>query len=520
LNNNQIRLRYSGFIVFANQLLGVVTGLIFTLLLTRSMSAAEFGIWTNIFDYTPYFIILGGILPFWVLRFVARGKEGAAKTAAVTQLFIAVVATVAYLPAIYFISNAIGTTQYLLIYLIAGGYVLTYYLITVFEGILTAVKPQTTGYGFMIQEIVKVTVALLVILVFKQVFLGAILALVVAPTVQSIYYIVLLRGFFKEKINWSYLKQWLKGAPAQLYNAVGTTLLSLAFIVLFVYGGSEARGYYQAALSFTTIVSYASSLSVSLYPKLLANSCSDEEVGLSFKTVLMMAIPLATLCIVMSVSFLTVLHPPGLPGGSYGVAWPVLIALTADTLVLLVTNFYSSCLMGVEAFDAEGRISLRQLVKSKIFKVYSIPYIQAVFIIPIVYYAMTQTPVDGPVTTAVAFVGILIAVHTATFVGLYAFMRNSIHIPVAWASIAKYVLSALLMGVVLYFLPTTTTLTSTVAKTVGGFALYIGLLLLIDEQARELVKLIWQEIVYSTKQLRHKADNSDSGENIPASSEN
>jgi O-antigen/teichoic acid export membrane protein len=511
LTNNQIRLRYSGFIVFTTQLLGVVTGLIFTLLLTRSMTASEFGIWTNIFDYTPYFIIIGGVLPFWVLRFTARGKEGSAKTAILSQLLIAVIATIIYLPAIYFISNAIGTSQYLLIYLIAGFYVLTYYMITVFEGILQATKPHSTGYGFIIQEIVKVAVALLVILVFKQVFMGAILALVVAPTIQSFYYTYLLREYYKEKVNWSYLKQWLKGAPALLYNAVGTTLLSLAFIILFIYGGSEARGYYQAALSFTTIVGYASSLAVSMYPKLLANSCSQEEVGLSFKTVLMMAIPLATLCMVMSVSFLTVLHPPGLSGQSYGVAWPVLIALTIDTLVVLVTGFYSSCLMGVEAFDAEGQISLRHLVKSKIFKVFSIPYVQAAFIIPIAYFALTQLSVDGPVETAVAFVGILIVVHAATFFGLYAFMRGAIHIPVAWKGIAKYILAALLMGVVLYLLPTTTTLTLTIAKTVGGFALYIGLLLAIDHQARELVGLIWKEIVYSIKQLMHHSNNS--GEN-------
>jgi len=79
--------------------------------------------------------------------------------------------------------------------LIAGGYVLTTYLISVLEGILQAIKPQTTGYGFMIQKIVKVAVALAVILVFKQVFLGAILALVVAPAVQAVYYAVLLRAF-------------------------------------------------------------------------------------------------------------------------------------------------------------------------------------------------------------------------------------------------------------------------------------------------------------------------------------
>ena len=257
---NQIRLRYSGFVVFTTQLLGVVTGLIFTLLLTRSMTVSQFGIWTNIFDYTPYFIVLSGVLPFWATRFAARTKEGTAKTSALSQLSIAVAATIIYLPVIFLVSHAIGTSAYLLIYFIAAFYILTYYMVAVFEAVLQATKPQSTGYGFIIQEIVKVAVALVIILVFKQIFLGAILALVLAPAVQVLYYCYLLSDYFKEKANWSFLRQWLKGSPAIAFSAVGAQLVSFVLILLFVYGGSEARAYYQAALSFTTIVGYASSL--------------------------------------------------------------------------------------------------------------------------------------------------------------------------------------------------------------------------------------------------------------------
>lgn len=476
------------------------------------MTVSQFGIWTNIFDYTPYFIILGGVLPFWATRFTARQKGGTAKTAALSQLSIALVSTLIYLPVIFLVSHAIGTSSYLLIYFIAGFYILTYYLVAVFEAVLQATKPQATGYGFIIQEIVKVAVALVVILVFKQIFLGAILALVVAPTVQVLYYCYLLSDYFKEKANWSFLRQWLKGSPAIAFSAVGSQLVSFVLILLFLYGGSEARAYYQAALSFTTIVGYASSLAVALYPKLLANSCTDEEVGLSFRTVLMLAIPLATITMAMAVSFLTVLNV------SFGVAWPVLIALTADTLVVLVSTFYSSCLMGVEAFDAEGQISLRKLVRSKIFKVFSIPYIQAAVALPLTYFVLTHLPVAGSVQATVEVVGILISVHAATFVGLYLFMRHTIHIPIAWKNITKYVLAALLMGAVLFFLPTTTTLLSTIAKAIGGFALYTGLLLAIDAQARGLVGLIWQEITVTLKQLTHRPINS--GENGSVPSEN
>ncbi len=510
MGKNNLRLRYSGLIVFTTQLLGVVTGLIFTLLLTRSMTVSEFGIWTNIFDYTPYFLILGGLLPFWVTRFAARDKEGAIVTGALSQLFLAVIATLLYIPIIYFISNAIGTTQYLLIYFITGFYVLATYLITIFEAALTATKPHTTGYGFIIQEIIKVAVALIVIVGFNQVFLGAILALVVSPTIQTIYYAALLRNYFREHIKWGYLKQWLKGSPAILYNVAGAQLLSFVFILLFLYGGSEARAYYQAALSFTTIVGYASSLAVSLYPKLLSNTCSKEEVGLSLRTVLMLAIPLAALTMVMAVSFLTVLNV------TFAVAWPVLIILTVDTLIVMLTGFYSSVMMGKEGFDAGGEIHLKELVKSRIFKLFSIPYLQAAVALPVTYFVLTQLPVDGPVITDVAIVAVLVLVHLGTFIGLATLTRRSIHIPIAWKGIAKYVFAAALMGIVLYLLPSTTTLLATIAKTLAGFGLYCVIVLAIDRQARELIGLVWKEVAANLKQLSHK----NSGQNPPQPTEN
>ena len=73
-------------------------------------------------------------------------------------------------------------------------------------------------------------------------------------------------------------------------------------------------------------------------------------------------------------------------------------------------------------------------------------------------------------------------------------MRNSARIPVAWVSIAKYVLASLIAAVALYLLPYPSTLFLTIAKTALGMAFYIGLLLVIDKQARNLVRLILDEV--------------------------
>jgi hypothetical protein len=128
-------------------------------------------------------------------------------------------------------------------------------------------------------------------------------------------------------------------------------------------------------------------------------------------------------------------------------------------------------------------------------------------------------PIADPVQATVDVVVILIGAHLSTFIGLYFFMRHSIKIQVAWKSIGKYVLAALLMGALLFLLPTTSTLLSTVVKAVGGFALYIGVLLVIDAQARELLRLIWEEVKDTVKVLTSKNNNLQN-ENASLESEN
>ena len=70
------------------------------------------------------------------------------------------------------------------------------------------------------------------------------------------------------------------------------------------------------------------------------------------------------------------------------------------------------------------------------------------------------------------------------------------------------------MAATLYLLPTTTTLISTIIKAIGGFAFYIGLLLAIDKQARQLIKLIWQEIIGSIAQLTSGDNNGNNGNDL------
>jgi hypothetical protein len=452
------------------------------------MTKQQYGIWSNIFDLLAYFTLFSGVLPFWATRFVARGKEAAINTGFSANLIVALISAAVYLPLISVVTSAFKISSvYVIFYIVAVLQIINLYMIGILEGCLRAVKPQAIGYGLLIEEVCKVSLALVLILGFRQVFLGAICSLIAASSIQVSYYVGLLIEDLKQRIRWSYLREWLKGSTALLYNAVGNQLVAFIFILLFLYGGQAARGEYQAVTTFANVVGYSSYLAYALYPKLLASN-SMEDVASSFKTVLMFAIPMATIVVTMSESLLTILSV------SYKTASLALIVLTLDTIVLLISQFYTTLLLGIERLDIEAKISLNELVRSNMFKVFTLPYVQAAIALPAAYYVLTQLATSNPVQAVLYVIAINLCVHIATFVGLFAVTRKSATLSVPLRSLGRYLFVSAVAATVLYLLPSPTTILLTLAKVAVGVAIYGALLLSIDAEARELVALIVNEI--------------------------
>lgn len=485
---SELRIQYSGLIIFAAQILSMFTGMAFILLLTRNMTRPEYGTWSNIFDLTGYFLLFSGFVPFWATRFVARGKEGATKTALLANLTVAMVSAAIYVPLVPLITSGLHISEaYNPVYILASAQIITVYVVSVLESCLRAEKPQAIGYGLLIEEICKLSLAYVFIVRFQQLFLGAMLSLILSASLQTCYYLKLLSKDLRMKIQWSYVREWLKGSVAIFYNAVGTQLTAFVFILLLVYGSQAARGDYQAAATFAGIIGYSSSLAFALYPKLLAEN-SLKEITASLKTVLMFALPIATIIISMSQSLLTILNV------SYREASQVLILLSIDALITLLLQFYTFVLFGVEKLDEEAKIPLRRLVKSKMFKILTLPYIQAAITLPTAFYILTQYANQQPVQAAVYVVIINMVAHSAAFLLTYMVTRTSIRIVIPWRNIGKYVLSSMVTAAALYLLPHPTTLFATFAIVAAGAAVYATLLLAIDKDARRLVRSILQEI--------------------------
>ena len=490
LAKDEIRVQYSGFVIFAAKIISVATGLAFQYMIARSTTPQQYGVWFNVNDVLAYFTILAGIMPFWAMRFVARNERGAAKTGVLANLVISMAATLIYLPLLPLITSALGVREYISIYMIITVQIIELHLLNAFEANLRAKKPQTLGYGLLIAEILKVLLGY--ILIFGKILTpleGAVISLTLAIAAQIIYYLKLHVEDFKQNVNWAYVKEWVKGSIANIYNVLGNQIAAFIFIMLFTYGGETARSNYGAAFQIANIITYSSFLAFALYPKLLAEK-SSSDIAMSMKNILMFAIPMTAGAIAIPDIYLTILK------AEYRDAWPILIVLALDSFIVTISTLYSFVLYGFERFDEKAKIQFRELLRSRLFIAFSLPYIHSAITIPLTYHVLTSYTLDA-VHSALAVAIINSAARFAMFLILYTMVHKIARIIISWRNIAKYAFASAVMAGVLYALRETIELPRVyqiLGITVIGGIFYLALLAVMDTDARILVKSILKEI--------------------------
>jgi hypothetical protein len=487
-----IRLQ-SGFVIFAARISSVLTGLIFQFIVAHALVAREYDIWFNINDINMYFVLLSGVLPFWAMRYVTRDKEGSVKTGVFANLIIAAVAAAVYIIIVPSVMSALQISLvYLPIYLLMAIQIFEIHSISIMESCLQARMPQKVGYGLLVQQITKVILGLVLIIGFKQLLLGAIVATLIGYAIQTFYYFKTFAVELKKRLCIGYIGEWLKGSLANIYSVIGNQIAAYIFIMLFAYVDA-ARGIYGAAATIVNVITYSSFLSFALYPKLLAEKKTD-DIASSMKMVLMFAVPLTVGAIALADSYITLLRPEAAGAG------PVLMVLAVDSFVIVISGFYSSVLYGFETVDEGAKLSLRELVKSRLFISFSLPYLHSAIALPTAYYVLQTYAQKDPIHAALYVSIVNAVVRFLMFLILLVVIRGMVKIHVPWRSISKYVIAAAIMGAILYLLPHPTTAGSTLfealvtlVETGVGGAIYLGVLMAIDKEARSLPRDIINE---------------------------
>ena len=488
-------MEYSGFVIFAAKMVSVVSGLVFAYMVARELlvpapgtGKTYYDLWFNVNDLTGYFTLMAGVLPFWAMRFATRGKEGSIKTGILANLTISGIATLTYLLLIPLITTALGISQaYLGVYFVVAILILETYFMSILEASLQARMPQAIGYGLIVQQIARVILGYVLIINFHLLLLGAVIANLAAYAPQIFYYLKLLAQELKQRIKREYITEWLKGSLVNIYNVVGNQIASYIFIMLFTYGGENARGELGAGATIVNVITYSSFLAYALYPKLLAERKS-EHITTALKMVLMFAIPLTVGAIALSDSYIRILTD------RYTDAGPVLIVLAMDSFVVVISSFYSTVLFGVENVDEGAQLSLRQLAKSRLFLVFSLPYLHSLITIPTAFYLLSNYARNQPFQAALCVSIINAVARFTTFLILYIIVRKMIKMHIPWKIIAKYVLAAAVMGATLYVIPHPTRTYMILAETAIGGLIYLLVIMAIDKETRALPKSMLKEL--------------------------
>jgi len=491
----------SGLILFLSRLISAVTGLAFTIMITRSVPEVEYGIWANInADIITYFTLLSSILPFWIIRFFARGYKDSAKTGVLANLLFGIGSAIIYVIFIPFLLPFLHISpNYLPIYLLASIQILEIYLISAFQPILRTVRIETLAYGLLIEEMTRVILGYWLIINAGMGLYGAMLALISAFFIQFLVYLYASKNFLHGKIKWSYVKEWMKGSVANLYNVIGQRIAAFSTLLLIIVCGEvvglKARAYYRAASQIASVINYTIFLVFALYPRLLMKQKS-EDISESLKLFFMFAIPMTVGIIVLADSFLTILGKGIIAGEvvDYSVATPVLRLLALSMLALSISQVFNSIIFGTEKFDLEAKIPLKDLIHSKTFIVFTLPYIKALIVLPALYLILSVYSVNSPVDSAL-YAGQLVFIAEITLLVIRVILaRKILAFTFPWKNLLKYSFASAVMATCLLVVEHPTRISATMLYITFGGIIYLIVLLAMDKDARELVKAILVEI--------------------------
>jgi len=489
LARNGIRLRYSGFIIFIARLLSLATGLIFQYMVARGTTSHDYGVWFNMNDVLAYFTMFAGVLPFWIMRFTARAERGAGKTGILANLLISIVAFIIYIVSTPFITLRLGVSEYIHLYMLISIQIVEFHLLNVFEACLRAKKPQALGYGLLIGEIFKVVLGFILIVILQKSLEGVIVSLTIAIAAQCIYYFKLLIDDLRQELNWIYVREWMKASIVNIYSIIGNQVASYIFIMLFTYGGEVARGYYGAAAQIANIITYSSFLAFALYPKLISGG-GYEDIVVSLKTVLMFAIPMTVGALTLPDLYITILKP------EYRDGFIVLIVLAIDALIATLSTLFTSILYGLEKLDEKAKIPFKELIRSRVFTVFSLPYIHSAIALPVAFYLLTYTR-NNPLQSALYISMVNLAARIVTFLILYVLTCKMIRIVTPWKNIVKYVFTSITMAFLLHLIReilNPSRVYAIISISILGGVFYLIMLAVIDIEVRELAESAWRII--------------------------
>jgi len=491
-NLSNIRVTYSGLIAFATGVASTLTGLVFVLIITRSLSPEEFGTWALIGNILTYFIVSDGVITFWTIRQIARG-DNIGRTSVISSLFFSLLVIPLYTLVSYYVSdnsNAIFDAMLLGILLVP-----VFSLSRVLASINSAHRPQVVSYSNMIFEIAKVPAVILAVYIMDMGLYGAIISLFVAYVSRLGTQFYFARKKLCQSFKLVELRRWIKLSWITVYYTLSRFVMEMDVVVYTLITGSvNGVAYFGVAMAIAGIVMHSSQVTQALYPKLLSQG-KIVDFQENFILLLYFAIPILGIVIIFSKPAMFVLNP------IYSDGYVLAIFFGIKTLFLVFNEVFRSVLLGIEDVDAEKNASFKLLAKSMLLFSSSVWLVKSIIsivsLIAILY--ITNTAGVSEIDLVINWSITILSMELMFFVYLVIFLRKKFRFTLQAYSALRYVVATGIFVVIYYMTSdyildyqedTITFILRIIVQLVLCVGLYVVVTYAIDKRTRSLVGAI------------------------------
>jgi hypothetical protein len=491
---SEIRVTYSGLIALVLGLSTIVTGMIFILIVTRSLTPEELGTWGLIGSLLTYVVILEPMISYWSTREIARGVDSG-KTAIFSSGVFSIVGILAFIIISFIVSEPTGANFNILLF--AAIMIPFSFLNKTLSSIALGSKPHVNSYGVIIFDIAKIPAALIFVHLMELGLYGAILSLIIAYIPTNIILGILLRNKIKNNFNKNFLKSWIKRAWLPSYIKFPNLIVLDVLVFSLVTGSLVGLAYWVAAFTIGTIVRHSSQITRTVYPKLLSGG-QKEILQENVTKLFYFAIPFMAISIVFAKPALFILNP------LYDIAVLVVVFITIRSFIKILGSTFTQAIQGIEEVDKK-QSTRKEYLKSKLFFLPSIRLIhRAIYITTLVIglYILVQSNVSD--LELVIYWSIIVLIIEIPFtIYFYYLVRRSFPFSFQIVPITKYFFTSIIVFGGIYFLmekileynPSIFKFSlDLIPFLFFAVILYLGLTYLVDKRTRKLFKAILSEI--------------------------
>ena len=472
----RIRVRLSGFALFAGNIASFLLGFVFIVLISRNLSRGDLGAWFFIGSLLSYFQVFEKILPYWVIRDSARGVK-LAKTSATSSLLISIPLFIGFIIASFAAADIVEID--ITLFMIAAFLLPIYYVQDPITSIIYAKRPHLASLRNPIVDGVKIPVALLLLPYGLK---GVLIAVILANLTYLAYSIIVVRDEIEDKLKLDWLRKRLKHLWLPLFRSASGYISSASdsFLVGFLLSPMDLA-YYGIGITISNVIKSAGHMTLPFSVKLLSRGeTSRREVRSLLKFISIFIIPMLVGGIVLAPYLFRIFGKTYMEN-----AWilPPLLIAAAFTAY---SSAFKGILRGLEKVDKDLDVGYRELLRSMLFITDSMDYLFTAMIIAL---SILTIPLVGGLGAALSRLAA-----SLTLFSILAYMCRR-HLPSRRfiIDLAKICAACLPMTAFLIFFKPISSITTLIDVGIGA-AIYFAALYAIDSESRFLIKSFLREL--------------------------